>query len=61
MINLLLLNNFYPVISYRRVREKKRRINGLVARYGPQSVASASGEMFDFNIILINFGFYCST
>ena len=43
MINLLRLNNFYPVISYRLVR--------LVARYGQpvsaygQSVASASGQL----------------
>ena len=40
IINLLLLNHFYPVIS-----ERKRRIivYGLVTRYGPQSVASATG------------------
>ena len=36
IINLLLLNNFYPTI-YRRVI-----VYDLVRRYGPQSVASAS-------------------
>ena len=31
----IFLNNFYPVISYRRVI-----VHGLVTRYGPQSVAN---------------------
>ena len=45
MINLSLLNNFYPVILYRRVRNRKRRIIVYgVTRYGPRSVASASGQ-----------------
>ena len=41
MISLLLLNNFYPVISYRRVRKEKESDELLHTRYGPQSVASA--------------------
>ena len=44
--NLLLLNNFYPVI-YRRVQKENDELlynTGLVTRYGPQlSVVSASG------------------
>ena len=45
MISLLLLDNFYPVTSYRRAQEKQKATNnyGPVARYGPQSVAGASG------------------
>ena len=52
IINLSLLNHFYPVVSYRRVKKKKkgkgkgkRRITvyGSVTRYGPQLAASASG------------------
>ena len=41
IINLLLLNNFYPVVSYRRVQKKSDEtvVYGLVTRYGPQSVA----------------------
>ena len=39
IINLLLLNNFCPAISYRRDRKESE---GLVTRYGPQSVASAT-------------------
>ncbi|KAF3423979.1 hypothetical protein E2986_12756, partial [Frieseomelitta varia] len=40
IINLLLLNNFYPVISYRWVEKRKRRfiVYGSVTRYGPQSI-----------------------
>ena len=43
--SLLLLNNFYPVISYRRVQKKATNycIIGSVVRYGPQSVARTSG------------------
>ncbi|KOX71901.1 hypothetical protein WN51_03046 [Melipona quadrifasciata] len=54
MTNLLLLNNFYPVISYRPVRKEKRRIvvYGLVTRYGPQSVASASDDIIAIAIYL---------
>ena len=48
VINLLLLDNFYPVyqfLSYRRVQKESDELlyTVLVARYGPQSVASASG------------------
>ena len=45
-INLLLLSNFYPVISYRRVQKISDELlfYDLVTRYGPQSVASASGR-----------------
>ncbi|KAF3425571.1 hypothetical protein E2986_14022 [Frieseomelitta varia] len=46
LINLLLLNNFYPAISYNIDEFKKKAtrycIRGLVTRYGPQSVTSAS-------------------
>ena len=40
----LLLNNFYPVMSRRRVRKESDELlcTVLVTRYGPQSVASAS-------------------
>ena len=38
---LLFLNNFYPVMSYRRVRKKQKATNccvgGSVARYGPRA------------------------
>ena len=46
MINLLLLNNFYPVTSLPTSSKRMRRIvvYGLVTRYGPQSVAGASGQ-----------------
>ena len=45
MINLLLLNNFCPVVSHGRVQKESDGfiVYGLVTRYGPQSVASASG------------------
>ena len=47
MINLSLLDNFYPVTSYRRVRKKKKETKllytVLVTRYGPQSVAQRKG------------------
>ena len=44
--SLLLLNNFYPVISYRWVQKENDELlcTVLVARYGPQSVASSSGR-----------------
>ena len=40
MINLLLFNNLYPVISDRRVRKGSDEllVYGSVTRYGPQSV-----------------------
>ena len=43
MINLLLLDHFYPVI-YRRVEKESDELfyNGSVTRYGPQLVASAT-------------------
>ena len=59
MINLLLVNNFYPVMSHRRVQRKKEATNFLVTRYGPQSVTSASGLKIGktkFKIILYNWG-----
>ena len=41
MINLLLVNNFYPALSYRRVQKKKKATNycihGSVTRYGPRT------------------------
>ena len=41
MISSLLLNHFYPVVSYRRVRKEKRKrrivVYGSVARYGPRT------------------------
>ena len=45
--NKFILNNFYPVTSYRRVEKESDEllcVYGLytVTRYGPQSVASAS-------------------
>ena len=47
MMNLSLLNNFCPVTSYLRVQKKRESdeflYTILVTRYGPQSVASASG------------------
>ena len=47
IIMLLLLNNFCPVISCRRVQKESDELEfvvyGLVTRYGPQSVASANG------------------
>ena len=47
MTNLLLLNNFYPVIVPTCSKRKRRIIvHGLVTRYGPQSVASASRQLF---------------
>ena len=46
IINLLLLNNLYLMISYRRVQKESDELyTVLVTRYGPQSVASASGEL----------------
>ena len=45
MINLLLLNHFYRVISHRRVQKESDELHivyGLVASYGLYSVASAS-------------------
>ena len=49
MINLLLRNNFYPVMPYRRVRKESDELlyilvivylhEYLVTRYGPRSVA----------------------
>ena len=45
MINLLLFNNFYPVISYRRVRKKKKNkaTNCSVTRYGPRASCQRKG------------------
>ena len=47
MISLLPLDNFCPVISYRRVENERKATNYCirlgVTRYGPQSVASARG------------------
>ena len=52
MTSLLLLNNFYPVISYRQVLKKKikqknrkRRIieYGSVTRYGPRTSCQRKG------------------
>ena len=40
---LIIINNFYPVILYRRVEEESDELYGLVTRYGPQSVASVGG------------------
>ena len=41
MISLLILNNFYPMISYRRVSKEKESDRLLhtvsVARYGPRT------------------------
>ena len=43
IINWLLFNNFYPVMSYQRVEEESdESYTVLVTRYGPQSVASAT-------------------
>ena len=44
MIDLLLLDNFCPVISHRRVQKESDEfiVYGSVTRYGPQSVASAT-------------------
>ena len=39
MISLLLLNNFYPVTSYRRVQEESDELSYTVTRYGPRSVS----------------------
>ena len=41
--NLLLVNNFCPVVSYRRVQEESDELLHTVARYGPQSAARATG------------------
>ena len=54
MINLLRLNNFYPVMSYRRVQKESDELlcNGLVTRYGPQSAAkwlSFTKVIFEIN------------
>ena len=47
-MNLLLLNHFYPAMSHRRAQKEKESDEfiayGSVTRYGPQSVASASGQ-----------------
>ena len=46
IINLLLLDNFYQMISYRRVQKESDElfaVYGSVTRYDPQSVASARG------------------
>ena len=46
IINLSLLNHFYPVISVTSTSLKRKRriiVYGLVTRYGSQSVASARG------------------
>ena len=43
MIDLLLLDNFDPVISYRRIRVEEESDELLVTRYGPRSAASANG------------------
>ena len=45
-INLLLLHNFYPVISYRRIQKDSDELlyRVLVTRYGPQSVAQVVRE-----------------
>ena len=41
IINLLFLNNFYPVMSYRTSSKRKRKrriiVYSLVTRYGPQT------------------------
>ncbi|CAD1480804.1 unnamed protein product, partial [Heterotrigona itama] len=39
IINLLLVNNFYPMISYRRVEKESDEfiVYGLVTRYGPRT------------------------
>ena len=52
IINLLLLDNFYPIISYTDEFKKTAAnyctyIYGSVTRYGPQSVASAIGQIGD--------------
>ena len=48
MTNLLLLNNFYPVISLptsSKERESDELLyTALVTRYGPQSIASTIGQ-----------------
>ena len=47
MINLVLLNNSYPVdiipTSSKEKESDEFIVHGSVARYGPQSIASASG------------------
>ena len=42
MISLLLLNNFYPVISLKEKESDELLYTVAVIRYGPQSVANAS-------------------
>ena len=48
IINLLLLNNFHPVMSYDIDQFEKGSdellCTVLVTRYGPRSIASASGS-----------------
>ena len=46
IMNLLLLDSFYPVTSYRQVRKESDELlyTVLVTRYGPQSVTNANGQ-----------------
>ena len=45
IINLLLLNNFYPVISTSSKRKQRIIIHGLVTRYGPQSAQLVNSNL----------------
>ena len=50
IINVLLLTNFYPVISYGRVQKGDDELLYTVTRYGPQSVASAQFLSIPFDL-----------
>ena len=43
IINLLLIDHFYPAIPHPTSSKRKIIVYGSVTRCGPQSVASASG------------------
>ena len=51
MINLFFFNNFYPVIPINSKGKRRIIVYGLVTRYGPQSVVSAT----DWELRLTNF------
>ena len=55
MINLSLLDNFFPVMSYRRII-----VYGSVTRYGPQSAAGASGATHVENFLFQNYNAFLS-
>ena len=55
MISLLLLNNFYPVVSFKGERKRRIVVYGSVARYGPRNQSPAQWVKGQCTISKTNF------